>query len=239
MLSSKCKTTIYVGVDFHKRNFVCSFFDSCNGEIRQKSFATNDSGYEDFTRVLSNYRSSGAIVKVGLEMLTGSYYFYERVKPFCDEIVIINSNQFKIIANSSKKTDKIDSKTIAIYYSKDLLPTIYVAEKAIRQLRDLVSLRNNLVRERSGYKNRIHSLLLKNNCKISKRSLGSRVNLKNLRTLGLDSISQRQLDMLLNQLEHLSKIISETEKLMDDLISQLNAAKQPKKIFDCYKAFLS
>ncbi len=219
MSSNQLKATIYVGVDFHKKNFVCSFLNNSTGELVQHSYETNDQGYESFIDLLSSYRRSDNMVKVGLEMLTGSYYFYDRVQPECDEIVIINNNQFKVIANSRKKTDKIDSATIALYYSKDLLPTIYIAESSIRQLRDLVSLRYNLVRDRSRYKNRTHSLLLKHNHKISKRGLGSKKRLVELRQLGLPEISQRQLNLLLGQIEQLTISISETEKMMDDLIS--------------------
>ncbi len=219
MSSKQVKATIYVGVDFHKRSFVCSFLNDSTGELVQKSYETSDSGYELFIEHLSSYRRTGNTVKVGLEMLTGSYYFYDRIQSECDELIIINSNQFKVIAKSSKKTDKIDSETIAIYYRKDLLPTIYIADRAIRQLRDLVSLRYNLVRDRSRYKNRIHSLLLKHNHKISKRSLGSKQRLIDLHHLGLTAISQRQLNLLLDQVEQLTVSISETEKMMDDLIS--------------------
>lgn len=219
MSSNQTEATIYVGVDFHKKNFVCSFLNNSTGELVQKSYKTNDKGYESFIERLSSYQRSGNTVKVGLEMLTGSYYFYDRVQTECDEIVIINTNQFKVIANSSKKTDKIDSETIALYYSKDMLPTIYIADQSIRQLRDLVSLRYNLVRDRSRYKNRTHSLLLKHNHKISKRSLGSKKRLVELRQLGLPEISQKQLNLLLGQIEQLTLSISETEKMMDALIS--------------------
>ena len=156
MSSTQNESTIFVGVDFHKKNFVCSFFNAITGELIQESYETTDSGYAEFSKTVSAYRESGKEVKVGLEMLTGSYYFYDKMqsskadKSKCDEIVIINSNKFKVIAQSSKKTDKIDSETIALYYSKDLLPTVYIPEKTIRQLRNLVSLRYKLVKERSG-----------------------------------------------------------------------------------------
>lgn len=214
------QATIYVGVDFHKRSFVCSFLNDRTGELLQASYPTDDEGYGLFINQLSIYRRSNNTVKVGLEMLTGSYYFYDRIRSECDEIVIINTNQFKVIANSSKKTDKIDSEMIASYYSKGLLPTIYIAEKAIRQLRDLVSLRYNLVRDRTRYKNRTHSLLLKHNHKISKRSLGSKKCLVKLHQLCLPGIRQKQLDLLLSQLEQLTRSISEVEKMMDDLIAE-------------------
>ncbi len=219
MSSKHAESTIFVGVDFHKRNFVCSFLNGSTGTFTQSSFVTEDEGYELFIEQLASYRQSGHLVKVGLEMLTGSYYFYDRVQPECDEIVIINSNQFKVIANSKKKTDRIDSETIAVFYSKDLLPTIYIAESSIRKLRDLVSLRYNFVCERSRYKNRVHSLLLKHNHKISKRSLGSKKRLIAMRQLGLDEISQRQLNLLVDQIEQLTISISEIVSMMDTLIA--------------------
>ena len=235
MSSTQNESTIFVGVDFHKKNFVCSFLDAVTGELIQESYETTDSGYAEFSKTISAYRESGKEVKVGLEMLTGSYYFYDKMRSECDEIVIINSNKFKVIAQSSKKTDKIDSETIALYYSKDLLPTVYIPEKTIRQLRNLVSLRYKLVKERSGYKNRIHSLLLKNGHKISKRSLGGKKKLLALRELGLSHFDQKQLNLLLNQLERLTESISETEKMMDEII-ETEASERTKEDIELLKS---
>ncbi|RKX69450.1 IS110 family transposase [candidate division TA06 bacterium] len=220
MSSKKNKPTIFVGVDFHKKRFVCSFFDNTTGEIIQKSYDTTGLSYDEFTKAVLEYRRLGKQVKVALEMLTGSYYFYDKMIDSCDEIVIINSNKFKVIAESCKKTDKIDSSTIAVYYSKDLLPTVYIPENSIRQLRDLVSLRYRFVKERSGYKNRIHSLLLKNGITISKRSLGSKKRLIELQGLGLSKFYQKELNILIDQVNRLTEEVLEIERMMDELIEE-------------------
>ena len=217
IMKRELKKELFVGVDLHKKKFNSTFY--CEGKKSEYLiFDFTDKGLSDFIEMLEAFRKRDYSVKVALEMLTGSYYFYDAVSEHCDEIIILDANKFKIIASSTKKTDKIDSETIALYHSKALLPTVYVPNRSVRHLRETVAFRNKLVKERSSHKNQIHSLLLKVGTTIPKRCLSTRKQLEALKELKLSDIFyEKRLKMLVEQIERLNETIKETESLMEEI----------------------
>ncbi len=71
------------------------------------------------------------------------------------DITVAHPARVKLIAQSVKKTDKIDAHTIMDLYKKDSLPRSYLPERAVRDARDLCRDRALLVRQRTGIKNKI------------------------------------------------------------------------------------
>ena len=69
----------------------------------------------------------------------------------------------KAIAYAKVKTDKVDSATLAHLLRSDLLPLSYVPEKPVRLNRELLRYRASLVKIQTEVKNKIHSILAKNN----------------------------------------------------------------------------
>ena len=65
------------------------------------------------------------------------------------------------------KTDKIDSITLANLLRGGWAAECYVPSKETMEFRELVRFRANLVRQRTGMKNRIHAYLLMNNIPIA------------------------------------------------------------------------
>ena len=69
----------------------------------------------------------------------------------------------KAIAYAKVKTDKVDSATLAHLLRSSLLPLSYVPEKPVRPNRELLRYRASLVKIQTGVKNKIHTILAKNN----------------------------------------------------------------------------
>ena len=67
----------------------------------------------------------------------------------------------EVKATAKKKTDKVDSETLAHLLRTDLLPESYVPPREMRELRDRVRFRAFLVGMRTKIKNRVHSELAK------------------------------------------------------------------------------
>jgi transposase len=58
------------------------------------------------------------------------------------------------------KTDKIDSKVLAVLSQRDLVPAIWLPDPRVREERELARFRLHLVKHRTALKNRIHSTLI-------------------------------------------------------------------------------
>ena len=66
----------------------------------------------------------------------------------------------KGLAPLAVKTDRIDSKVLAVLSQRDLVPAIWLPDPAVREERELARFRLHLVKHRSMLKNRIHSTLI-------------------------------------------------------------------------------
>jgi transposase len=58
------------------------------------------------------------------------------------------------------KTDKIDSRVLAVLSQRDLVPAIWLPDPRIREERELARFRLHLVKHKSALKNRVHSTLI-------------------------------------------------------------------------------
>ena len=73
---------------------------------------------------------------------------------------IVHPNEIKWINQSSKKTDKVDAREMAELARMDGLPTkVHVVEGSVRDLRELISARENLMGKRVSLINSIHGYM--------------------------------------------------------------------------------
>jgi len=83
------------------------------------------------------------------------------------KVILAHPFRVKAIASAKLKTDKVDSQMLAHLLRADLIPESYIPSKKIRDLRNLVRHRSNLVRVRVIIKNKIKAYLLREGIKTS------------------------------------------------------------------------
>jgi transposase len=85
---------------------------------------------------------------------------------------VYNTN---LARSEGNKTDKIDCKKLAYFVlmggTKDDLPTVYVPEEKVRQLRGLISTYQLYKKIKTQLKNRIHSILKQNGICVNRKEL--------------------------------------------------------------------
>ena len=141
-------------------------------QIRQ--YPTTPDGYAEFLARINRYKATGADVKVGVESTGNTRFFKNRVEKAGAEVTVINTLKFKVINESTKKTDKHDASTISEFLSKDMLPESYLCGKETENIRRLLKSRERLVRSTVGQKNEIHALLVSLGLSDELRSLQSK-----------------------------------------------------------------
>lgn len=130
-------------------------------------------------------------------------------------ITVANPLKVRLIAESVKKTDKIDAHILMDLYKKDYLPKSYLPDKIVRDSRDLCKDRDLIVRERTRIKNKIryHAYCLGIEFKnFSKKTLSG---LKN----------QPKLRLLIDQMEGTNRTIKEYDKLISEVAMSNNYAR--------------
>ena len=123
-------------------------------EIR---FPNDPDGIEEFAGKLTTFRDE---VKAVVES-TGNLWIpvHDRLEEHGFDVALSNPAKTRLIAEAKVKTDKVDARTLAALLRADMLPTCYVPGEELRSRRELLRHRLNLVKIRTGVKNRIHSLL--------------------------------------------------------------------------------
>ena len=81
------------------------------------------------------------------------------IAPQVKQVVIANPKQVRVIAHAKIKTDTIDASVLAQLYASGFLPEVWIADEPTQALRRQVTRRNQIVRQRSGLKKIIQSIL--------------------------------------------------------------------------------
>lgn len=80
-------------------------------------------------------------------------------KEFFD-VTVVNTNKFKVITYSTKKTDANDALTLAMYLQKEMLPEAHLCSQTSEEIRRMLKTRRILVQSSVKIKNQIHGMLL-------------------------------------------------------------------------------
>ena len=82
-----------------------------------------------------------------------------------NEVLLSHPYKTKLIAESKKKTDRVDARVLVDLARTNFLPTAYLPPDEIVELREIIRERIRLKKLSTSIKNRIHSILAKNGIK--------------------------------------------------------------------------
>lgn len=151
----------YIGVDLHTNRLTAHFKNSEN-KAKSASYYIDDKDMNRFIEVLKKDDH------VFIEASTNTFAFSDVIKDRVKKVTVIDPFQFRVIADSGKKTDKIDAKKIAemgkyhVETGEDFLPEVYIVDEKIRRLRSLFTTYNLITKESTMTRNRIFSLFKQN-----------------------------------------------------------------------------
>jgi transposase len=95
-----------------------------------------------------------------IESMTGARIVHDTLEQQGWGVEIADAQKVKGLAPLACKTDKIDSKVLAVLSHRDLVPAIWLPDPSVRKERELARFRLHLVKHKSALKNRIHSTLI-------------------------------------------------------------------------------
>jgi transposase len=147
---------LYTGLDLHRSfSYITTMNDK--GEIvGQKKLPSNG----EIAEFLKEFDDT---MEVAIEASPSWYWLYDNLEGEGFDVKLSHPLKTKAIASAKVKTDKVDSVTLAHLLRSDLLPLSYVPEKPVRLNRELLRYRASLVKVQTGLKNKIHTILAKNN----------------------------------------------------------------------------
>lgn len=217
MRKAMSRANTYIGVDLHKKTCFITVMDK-EGAIEKRTEITTDT--EEVRNFFEPYREA----QVAVESTMNWIPFYENLESLGIDVKLSNPLLTKAVAASRIKNDKVDSQVLANLLRTNFLPTAYIQPKEIRDLKELVRQRVIYTEMRTRIKNKIHSVLFKNNIKHEFSSLYGKAGMEFLRALDVRKIYREELDRYLATLDFLSIQIDEMSE----------AVKQVAKLdYDC------
>lgn len=136
-------------------------------------------------------------------------------------MVVVDTNQFRVISQSVKKTDPHDARLLSLYLSKGLLPEVRMKDKERAQLASLTQTRDTLVKQRSALKNKVNNILSARGLNLAKEALSSEKKLQQVLELPFDDVVRFELRILVEQIRVLNKSVAEMENKIGEEGSKL------------------
>ena len=134
----------YCGVDLHARTMHICIIDQAGTVLVHRNLPARR---DDFLNALTPYRQQEIVV--GVECMFAWYWVADLCAEYEIPFVLGHALYMKAIHGSKTKTDKIDSKKIALLLRGGMFPLAYVYPAAMRGTRDLLRRRTRLVRTRA------------------------------------------------------------------------------------------
>jgi transposase len=121
-----------IGVDLHKQTItVCVMDDQLCVLARKTLYCVNPDQIVEFFRQYQPF-------KVVVEATASYQWFVELVEPLAQKIVLANPKKLRVIAESTKKTDRLDAHVLAEFLARDMIPQAHMPTPRQRQHRALV-----------------------------------------------------------------------------------------------------
>lgn len=233
--------TFYIGVDLHKTQFTVHV--RSEGKVESldeiKQYPTTSTGYAAFIERIKTFKGIGAAVKIGVESTGNTRFFKNQVEKAGAEVTVINTLKFKVINESTKKTDKHDATTISEFLSKDMLPESYVCNQETENLRRLLKSRERLVRSIVGQKNEVHALLVSMGLNDELRSLQSKKGrqkvLDTLLSHGDLVLEAQSVKLMFQIIDQMSESVKIIEKQLTELTKEDEMVNRLMTIRGCGK----
>jgi len=199
----------FVGVDLHKKTIsVCVIVQEGGKRLvdqRRRFRCSDPEGIQTFFASLAPYQ-------VVVEATASYEWFLRLVESTAERVVLAHPNKLRVIAESTRKSDKLDAQVLAEFLALDMIPESWRPTPRVQEHRALVRQRNYVRKRIASVKTKIRNVVANYNADIS--SPFSSKGRTYLSQLKLSDSDRFVLDMLLEELDqHTTRLATVDSKL--------------------------
>ena len=143
----------YVGIDLHKKTIVICVVDGQRKVLARRRLFCNQP-----EQIVATFRALGAFEAV-IEATASYEWLFELLEPLAAKLVLAHPGKLRVIAESVKKTDKLDAQVLAEFLALGMIPPAYRPTPRQRQHRRLVRQRVRIQQRRTSVRCRLRFLL--------------------------------------------------------------------------------
>ena len=215
-----------VGIDLHKTQLTVCVLNEETGEVEfENEFKTTGEGYQaliEQLHVLEN--DSGYRIELAVEATGNARYFKNKMETEGFGVVVVNTNQFKVITMSTKKNDANDAATLAYYLLKDMLPESHLCDQTSEEIRRMLKTRSILVQATVKMKNQIHGMMLGYGIETNSSQLQSKKKrqelYQDLADHNYSKFTASSLKVILDSLDEMYKQIKAIEAQLEEMTAE-------------------
>jgi len=218
----------YVGVDLHKQSIslcVVELADRKRQVIERKRFRC------EHEEAMSEYFSNLGEYQLVVEATASYEWFIRLVEPTADRVVLAHPGHLRVIAQSKRKTDKLDAQTLAEFLALDQIPEAWRPTPRVRQHRTLVRYRQYLKGRTTSVKNKLRRVLSHYNADL--KNLFTQQGRKYLAKIELSAADRFVTDLLCEELDQHGERLKQVDKQLKVFVEQASVAeREAREILD-------
>ncbi len=143
----------FVGIDLHKKTISLCVVNQEREVLERKRFYCSDT-----ERIVGFFRAIEAFQAV-VEATASYEWLVGLIEPLAERVVLAHPKKMRVIAESTRKSDKLDAQILAEFLALDMIPESYRPSKRERAHRILVRQRCYLSRRVTSVRNKIRRIL--------------------------------------------------------------------------------
>jgi len=197
----------YVGVDLHKHLIVLCVVVPVAGRpkvVRRARFRCGEP-----EAIWAFFQELGPF-QVVVEATAAYEWFFLLIEDLADRLVLAHPKKLRVIAESTRKSDKIDAEVLAVFLALDMIPQAYRPTPRIRQHRVLARHRCWLQRRITSLKCKVRNILGHYNADIAE--LFTRKGEQHLASVPLSPADRFVVQALQEQLELFQRQLREADR---------------------------
>ena len=201
----------YVGVDLHKHSISLCVVELVGRErkvIERKRFRCDDE------EALLTYFAGLGCYEAVVEATSSYEWFVRLIEPTAARIVLAHPGKLRVIAESKKKTDRLDAQTLAEFLAFDEVPQAWRPTPRVREHRTLVRLRAYCQGRITSAKNKVRWIVANYNA--DRSDLFSRAGRAYLAKIELSGADRLAVDLMCEELDqHAARLKTIDRRLKD------------------------
>jgi transposase len=209
---------VYVGIDLHKKTIVLCVVDQQIVVRTRKTLSCAEP-----KKIVAFFHELGEFQAV-VEATASYEWLWQLLEPLARRLVLAHPKKLRIIAESRRKSDRIDAQVLAEYLARDEIPQAYRPTPRQRQHRVLVRHRCYVRRRAASTKVKIRRILDDYNA--DRPQLFSVEGRKYLSTVKLAVTDRFVIDQLRDELDHRLKQLKSVDQQLAAFAKKAPAAER-------------
>lgn len=168
----------YVGIDLHKQTISVCVVDQSRTVLKRRKLRCDDE-----PSIRAFLLTLGGPFRAVVEATASYEWLMRLLEPLAEKVLLAHPGKLRVIAESTRKSDRVDAQVLAEFLARDEVPQSYRPTPRQRAHRRLVRHRDRVQRRITALKNRLRRLLADHNADVP--WLFTARGLEDLRTLTL------------------------------------------------------